>query len=242
MKTFKRKRKIKLFKLLIIIVVLIVLLTYFFLHVYYKKVNPKIIEVAEIKLKKFTSSFLSNNIGYDILNNKNLENILVINKNKNGEILYVDYNLDKAYEALQVVTNVIEDNIRDLEVGKFENIRDENIISNNNGLILEVPLFIASDNALLSSFGPKIYMKVNFVGTILTNIKSKITDYGFNNALVELYVTIKITEELITPVTKNEIMIDYDVLVASKVINGRVPEFYGGIINEESSILDIPIT
>lgn len=240
MKPIKYNPKIKISKI-IIIISLIFFLTFIMFINYSKKVSSKIISVAEAKVEKFTKSFLSNNIGYDILNNKNLENILIINKNSAGEILYVDYNLDKAYEALQIITNVLYENINELESGNYKNIKDDDIKRNHKGLILELPMFIFSDSPLLASFGPKIYVKVDSVGTILTNIKSKITNYGFNNALVELYVTIKITEELTTPVTKEEFVIDYDVLVASKVINGRVPEFYGGTISEESSILDIPI-
>ena len=99
---------------------------------------------------------------------------------------------------------------------------------------------MSSNYALLSNLGPKIYVKVNFIGTMLTNIKSKITEYGINNALVELYVTIEVSQELISPVTDKEISLEYDVLIASQVINGSVPEFYGGIITEKSAALSIP--
>ena len=184
-------------------------------------------------------------MGTDIEMNKNynqfIENILVINKNSEGEILYVDYNLDQAYLALDVVTKKLNDLLVNLENGYIENNNDNSITSSEYGLILELPMFIASDSALLANLGPKIYLKVNFIGSLLTNIKSQIVDYGMNNALVELYVTIKINEELISPVTKSTHEIEYDVLIASKVINGRVPTFYGGQIVEESSLLSIPI-
>lgn len=241
MKGFKQRKQIRSSYFIVIITIFIILLTSFFWTSYSKRTRAKISFVAEAKLEKFTQSFLSNNIGYGILNNKNLENILIINKNNDGEILYVDYNLDKAYEALQIITDVLYENIRDLENGKYKNIIDDDILSTNGGLALKVPMFIFSNSPLLSSFGPDIYVKVSFVGSIITNIKSQITNYGFNNALVELYVTIKITEKLTTPVTEKELLFDYDVLVASKVINGRVPEFYGGIMSDESSILNTNI-
>ncbi len=241
MKTFKTKKQIKISKLLMIIISLIFFLTFILFSWYSQKVSPKVMEVAKIKLEKFTQSFLSRNIGYGILNDKNLENILQINKNKDGEILYVDYNLDKAYEALEIITNVLYENINSLEKGNFSGIDDTEISSTKNGLLLELPFFISSNNPLLASLGPKIYIRVDFVGSILTNINSKITNYGMNNVLVELYVTIKITEELITPVTKEQIIVDYDVLVASKVINGRVPLYYGGLLSNDSNILETTI-
>lgn len=238
MKAFRQRRQIKRSYFVVTIFIAIIMLTTFLCNIYGKVASSKITTVAESKLEKFTQSFLSNNIGYGILNNKNLENILIINKNKDGEILYVDYNLDKAYEALQIITDVLYENIRELENGKYKNIIDDDIISMKDGLALKVPMFIFSNNPLFASFGPDIYVKVSFVGSVVTNIKSQITNYGLNNALVELYVTINITEKLTTPVMEKELIFDYDVLVASKVINGRVPEVYGGLINGESNILN----
>ena len=241
MRKLKIRKSYKISRILFIVISLIFFLTLNLIIIYYKKVSPKIINLAEVKLQKFTESFLSNNIGYDILNDENIDNILVINKNEEGEILYVDYNLDQAYLALDVVTNEIYELIRNLEQGKFSDIKDSEIEASKNGLILKMPLFISSNYPLLANLGPKIYTKINFVGSILTNIKSQITDYGMNNALVELYVTIKINEELITPVTNEVLETEYDVLIASKVINGRVPAYYGGAIIEKSSLLSIPI-
>ena len=241
MRKLKIRKNYKISRILFIVISLIFFLTLNLIIIYYKKVSPKIINLAEVKLQKFTESFLSNNIGYDILNDENIDNILVINKNEEGEILYVDYNLDQAYLALDIVTNKIYELIRNLEQGKFSDIKDSEIEASKNGLILKMPLFISSNYPLLANLGPKIYTKINFVGSILTNIKSHIADYGMNNALVELYVTIKINEELITPVTNEVLETEYDVLIASKVINGRVPAYYGGAIIEKSSLLSIPI-
>ena len=85
------------------------------------------------------------------------------------------------------------------------------------------------------------YLKVNYIGELLTNIKTKITNYGLNNALVELYITIEITEELTSPVTYKKNKFNYDMLIASKIINGRVPYLYGECLESKSNILSIPL-
>lgn len=241
MKRLRMRKKYKISKVLILVLFLIFFLTFILVKVYSAKVSPKVVEVAQMRIKRFTESFLSNNIGMDLLNDEAIDDILIINQNANGEILYVDYNLDQAYEVLDAVTKELNSLLIDLENGIITNNTDNSITASEHGLILTLPMFIASDSAILANLGPKIYFKVNFVGSILTNIKSQIVDYGMNNALVELYITIKITEELLSPVTQNREVIEYDVLIASKVINGRVPSYYGGLIVEESSLLSIPI-
>lgn len=235
------RKNYRISRIIILIIILIFFFTYTLYSIYNKKITPKIIDVAEMKLQKFTESFLSNNIGYDILNDEIIKDILVINKNNNGEILYVDYNLDQAYLVLDIVTKKLDSLINDLENGQVENLDDANIENSKYGLIMKIPMFIASDYALMANMGPTIYLKINFTGSILTNIKSKITNYGMNNALVELYVTIKINEELMAPVVNKTLNIEYDVLIASQVINGRIPEYYGGLITGTSNILSIPI-
>lgn len=241
MKKMKVRKKQKKSKVIMLIVALVFFLTISLFNIYGNKSSEKISAIAKIKLKEFMESFLSNNIGYDILNKTDLEDILIINKNKDGEILYVDYNLDQAYYVLDVVTTKLNDLVTDLEHGNFKNVGNRDVINNKNYLAIKVPFFSYSNNILLANLGSKIYVPVNFVGSILTNIKSSITNYGMNNALAELYVTIKVTSDLISPVSKDNLVIEYDVLIASKVINGRVPQIYGGAIVEKSNLLSIPI-
>ena len=102
--------------------------------------------------------------------------------------------------------------------------------------VLSLPLFINSKNVFLTNLGPKIYVSFKPVGTVLTNVQSKITDYGLNNALVELYATLVVTENIIIPFNEKEISLEYNVLIASKVINGRVPTLYGNSIENKSKI------
>ena len=107
--------------------------------------------------------------------------------------------------------------------------------------MLKLPFFIGNKNPLLVNLGPKIYIPLNFSGALLTNLKTKIKDYGLNNALVEIYVTIKINIDILYPYNKNKEEINYDVLIASSIINGRVPSFYGGVIDTKSKNVSIPI-
>lgn len=241
MKRLKMRKNYKVSKLLLVVFILIFFFTFSLVKIYSNKISPKVVRVAETKLKKFTESFLSNNVGYDLFGENTLEDILIINKNDEEEILYVDFNLEKAYLVLDTVTEELNNLLINLENGHITSENDQNIISNDSGLIMELPMFIASDSVLFANLGPKIYFKINFIGSVLTNIRSEIRDYGMNNALVELYVTIKVTEELMAPVTKSSQEVEYDVLIASQVINGRVPAYYGGAIVEKSNLLSIPI-
>lgn len=239
MTKFKKRKKYRISKVVILDMALIFFFTYILFIGYSKFVSKRLIDIAHVKLNEFMDYFLSNKINYDLFKGDNLKDIIVINKNSDGEILYVSYDMDKSYKVLDLVTKELEDNINNLENGNVGNT--QNISGGKNGILLKLPMFIGN-NAIISNLGPKIYVPINFVGSILTNLKTKITDYGINNALVEIYVTVKLSTNIISPTSSKEMVIDYDALIASVVVNGRVPSVYGGIIQSKSSDLSIPIS
>ena len=239
MTKFKKRKKYRISKVVILDMALIFFFTYILFIGYSKFVSKRLIDIAHVKLNEFMDYFLSNKVNYDLFKGDNLKDIIVINKNSDGEILYVSYDMDKSYKVLDLVTKELENTINDLENGNVGNT--QNIRGGKNGILLKFPMFIGN-NAIISNLGPKIYVPINFVGSILTNLKTKITDYGINNALVEIYVTVKLSTNIISPTSSKEMVIDYDVLIASVVVNGRVPSVYGGIIQSKSSGLSIPIS
>ena len=235
---FKIRKKVKKTKVGVIILTLVLFFTSLFYQLYGIYSKDIILDVAKIKLNDFMKNFLSSNIGYDLIKDEGIENVLVINKNKDNEILYVNYDLDIAYKLLDVITKELENNIQELKTG---NVNDTSLYQNNEVLMLKLPFFIGGNNPLLVSLGPKIYVPLNFSGAILTNLKTEIKDYGLNNALVEMYVTIKINIDILYPYNKSKEEINYDVLIASSIINGRIPSFYGGVIDTKSNNVSIPI-
>lgn len=239
MTKFKKRKKYGISKVVILDMALIFFFTYILFIGYSKFVSKRLIDIAHVKLNEFMDYFLSNKVNYDLFKGDNLKDIIVINKNSDGEILYVSYDMDRSYKVLDLVTKELENNINDLENGNVGNT--QNISGGKNGILLKLPMFIGN-NAIISNLGPKIYVPINFVGSILTNLKTKITDYGINNALVEIYVTVKLSTNIISPTSSKEMVIDYNVLIASVVVNGRVPSVYGGIIQSKSSGLSIPIS
>ncbi len=213
MNRIRKRKRLKLKTKILIIISLIISLTYFFMHYYLNSINPRIVEVANQKVNQTYRYFLSSNVSYDLLKNLDLEDLLIINKNAEGEILNVDFDLDRSYKILDIVTNELTRDITNLE--------------NNSSFYLELPLLSNSKYALLSNLGPKIYVQVNMMSNLLTNLETKITNYGINNALAEIYITIELDYELLSPIIKTMDAINYDVLISSKILNGRVPAIYG---------------
>ena len=55
----------------------------------------------------------------DLLSGEYLDDILIITKNKNQEIMTVDFNLEQAYIVLSEITRRLQENLGELEKGKI---------------------------------------------------------------------------------------------------------------------------
>lgn len=182
---------------------------------YSKKLNPKLNDYIDFLVKDeiYKKVIKSNNF----ITNEEVNDILYIDKNDSNEIVYLDYNMDKTYKLLNKY---------------IESLKKDN----SKSKILTVPLFIASDNIIISSLGPKIKFKYEIIDNVKGKIKTKVIDFGVNNALVEMYFELEIGYLVVIPMNKKESVLKTEILISSKIINGKVPTFYGKNIFKESSV------
>ncbi len=182
---------------------------------YSKKLNPKLNDYIDFLVKDeiYKKVIKSNNF----ITNEEVNNILYIDKNKSNEIVYLDYDIDKTYKLLNKYIDSLKKD-------------------NSKSKILTVPFFIASDNIIISSLGPKIKFKYEIIDNVKGKIKTKVTDFGVNNALVEMYFELEIGYLVVIPMNKKESVLKTEILISSKVINGKVPTFYGKNIFKESGV------
>lgn len=182
---------------------------------YSKKLNPKLNDYIDFLVKDeiYKKVIKSNNF----ITNEEVNDILYIDKNKSNEIVYLDYDIDKTYKLLNKYIDSLKKD-------------------NSKSKILTVPFFIASDNIIISSLGPKVKFKYEIIDNVKGKIKTKVTDFGVNNALVEIYFELEIGYLVVIPMNKKESVLKTEILISSKIINGKVPTFYGKNIFKESSV------
>ncbi len=244
MKVFKRTIKISKLKrnIYFIVLFLIIINSIFLFNIYAKSIKEDTVVLIQNKLDKVIYQFFSDLITDKVISKEKVDDLLSIDKNKQGEILSVRYNLEKTYQVLTEVSSILKTGLSNLENGSIDvSIYDKYLENSKNGLILNIPLFLSSENIFLNNIGPRIPVIINFNSTLLTNIKTKVTNYGLNNALLEIYVTVEIKKIIITPFCNNEDSFHYDILIGALVVNGSVPNFYGGLYEANSNILDIPM-
>lgn len=217
--------------------VLIIMFTFFLLIKFSKNISNNLINISTLELNRVINVLITDKINNKILNKETLKDILIINKNSKDEILYVDFDLDKAYKTLDTVSNILTTSFRSMENGEVSiAYLDKEFSHNINGMILNVPLGSTLNNFYFYNLGPKVPVKINFIGTVLTNLETKVTNYGLNNALVEVFVYIEFSCDIIAPFKTESVKLKYDAVIASMMIEGEVPNFYNGSLERSSNV------
>lgn len=212
-----------------IVILLIIILTSIFIHYYDYKISNKVLNIAKSRLEELTVMYIKKDI---IPKDKDLNKLIIINKNKNDEIIYVDINYDYANQILQEVVGNIQNNIN--------RIRKENqkeLQSYNGNLYLKIPLYLYGNGTLLNNLGPKVVVKLSFYEYVLGTIDTEIEQYGINNVLLKVYLDVELNQKMIIPYQERLVKNNFRLILGTKLINGTVPDIYGGLLQNNSSII-----
>lgn len=243
----KKRKKINLKNKISILILLIIMCIILFLYYVNKKILPTLMKYAKVDTEKMAITIMSNSINDDVLNTLNSKNIFNITKNNEGEVSSVDFNPVIVNKVLLLTSSAVSNNLKNIEKGNikdltFLNTDEYNLKNLKNGVISEIPMGIITNNALLSNLGPKIPVKINLIGNVISSVKAKVKNYGINSAIVEVYAHIEVTEEVVIPFSTKQIKVENDIPIAIKIIQGKVPNYYNNnALEKNSSSLSIPI-
>lgn len=245
----KRRHKIKKLNFLIVISILFLLIIFFIFSWLNKKVSPILLNYAEVETKKLSNLIINRAITKQVAEEIVINQLFDIVKNNEGEIQTIDFDPIIVNKVLSETTNLVQLYLKALEQGNIDliEILEEDLIEYDReklrkGIIYEIPIGVVFRNAFLSNLGPKIPVKLNLIGNVVSNVNTKVNQYGINNALLEVYIQIEVTEQVNLPLMSKKVTVAVDIPVALKVIQGKVPIYYQGSgIDKNSSILALPI-
>lgn len=232
------------FVLTILLILVMIVVSFRFIH---KKASPILMKYAEMEITKLANIVINRAISKQLVENASVENLFIVDKNANGEIQTIDFNPIVVNKFLSTTANSIQLNLKQIEEGNvdFLELPDDVAIHYDKenlkkGIIYEIPSGIIFGNSLLSNIGPKIPVRFSLVGDISSNIHTKITNYGINNAMIEVNLNIKLTEMALLPLLSKKIIIENNIPIAIKMIEGSIPNYYFNGIDKQSTTFSLP--
>ena len=237
------EKKINFVIFIVIILIIMIVLTLNFISL---KVNPVLLDYAQMEARKIASIIINDAVNQNITNDIDIEELFIITRDTNNEVKTIDFNPIIVNQILTETTILVQSNLRYLEQGKVDmlNLMNNALIDYNQdklkqGIIYEIPSGVIFGNSFLANIGPKIPVQFSLVGDIVGYINTNVTDYGINNALIEVNIVLELSEQVILPFVSEKITIDTTIPVALKLIQGSVPNYYLNGFNSPSFALPI---
>jgi hypothetical protein len=116
-KNYKKRNKINTINKLFIVFFLNVLVSIGLFNVYGSNVSKKGIELINAKIDSILYDYFSSLVNRKVINNSSINGILNITKNNEGEILTVNYDIEKSYKLLWNISSILKRGFKNLEKG-----------------------------------------------------------------------------------------------------------------------------
>ena len=101
-------KRIHIFTLLLIIILSSIICSYKLLEYYSVKMSPVVFSYAESEVKKLTTLIINKSITKQMSAGLDVDNLLNITRNDNGDIQMISYNSITVTKLLNSVTNLVQ--------------------------------------------------------------------------------------------------------------------------------------
>ena len=165
----------------------------------------------------------------------------IVSKAINDEIknIDMDLNINNTYKLNEIEIQIderiqrelinIDDGILDeyfipkrVKTGRFKKIK--------NGVLCDISIGSIRGSTLFANIGPTIPIKLLFSSEMNSNISINVSEYGINNAIIKVYYNVDLNEQITMPISSNRKKISIKKIVAVDIINGKIPDYYAGLI------------
>ncbi len=207
-----------------------------------KGIEPTLMAIAETRIAQMATLAINEAIKSYTAEELNLDNLVLIEKDTEGQITTIGWNAPIVQLLLNHTTKNVQDYLHAVEKGNMPppDLNSEEIAAYNDpskkGVIAEIPLGQATNNILLANLGPVIPVRFSVIGDVNTDMRKKVTEYGINNVLVELSIHIEVDIRVTIPFASDTVTVTSDIPVDIRTIQGEVPYFYNSGEGGEPSI------
>lgn len=231
-KKFIRKGPLPFRYVFLITFIIFILLTFQGVWIINKGIEPILMNVATSYSKQFATKAINMAVNKRLLSEDlEVDKLITIEKTDEGDVASIGWNPLVVNAVLSRTTQRVEDFLDNLETGKVPppgvppdvQIKTQ---EEEEAVMFEVPLGQATNISLLSNLGPKVPVRMVFVGNVQSDVKDEVSEYGINNSLIKISIVLTVNVQVVIPFETEVAEVTTEVPVDIRVIQGKVPYFY----------------
>ncbi|GEN83298.1 sporulation protein YunB [Sporosarcina luteola] len=207
-----------------------------FLYYVNSKLTPIYTLYAETQTEKIAAHVITQAIKSRSTSVYNMNEIIenVPNDSESGMVTNT-LNAEIIIKTMAEIQGLIESHLEMAESGNLEMLPlsedieyDAEKMETDGGVVFFVPLGQALDLPMLGNFGPKIPIKFHVIGEVQTDVETVVTEFGINNAIVEVNVLVTVNVQIIVPLATQRTVLQQRIPVAIGLLQSPIPQIYNG--------------
>lgn len=211
-----------------------------------KRLEKIIISYSTKEVERIANVVLNDVVSLDDdIFDKEFYNII---KDNEGNISLIDFDSKITNNILKEINDKALERLTELEKGNSkylelsDSLKGTRLTYLDNGIVCDIPLGVLLNNSLLVNFTTSIPIKFSFIGTVTSNMFTNVKEYGFNNALIEIGIEVKIKEQITMPHSTKNIPVTTRINLATQVVQGQVPLYYNGSFTTSSNTFSTKVS
>ncbi|MDQ0229715.1 sporulation protein YunB [Metabacillus malikii] len=223
----RRKGPLPFRYVILLTLVIFIILTASSFWIVNNEIKPTLMRIATLEASSVATTIIQEAVKDEIIDADEAENLIITEKDKDGNISMITYNTGTVRKSLRHVTDNITSKLEEIEKANFHSKgKNDQEMELDDGIVYSIPLGQVTQNAILSTLGPDIPISFYLIGDVHTDIKRDVTQYGINNAIHEVSILVEVTVQVVIPFATEKITIENTVPVIDITERGDVPQYY----------------
>lgn len=199
----KKSKRIKM-----IIFILCVLLPIIIFNAITKIVEPTLMAMCTLEAKNI-GILVSNEAIGNVMEGVTYEDLVTLEKDSNGKIIALKANVMEMSKMSTQISNEMQK--------LYDTIEDAYV---------KIPIGTFTGNALLSSVGPNVTVKIRPFGMVATDFKSEFISAGINQVRHRIYLEVLTNVSIVAPLITKEMSVTTNISIAETILVGDVPNSF----------------
>ncbi|MEC5424959.1 sporulation protein YunB [Virgibacillus sp. C22-A2] len=234
-KRFKPKSNPPTSLILMITSVLFIVMVIMSIWIVDRGIKPPLMAIAEEKTIEFATRTI--NAAVKSTESMSFDELVDVSVDNNGNVARLSWNSSAVNSALRIATERAEYFLYGMNKGETLDMDDPDLdpieygdtadeLADKDPTVVEIPIGQATGSTILANLGPKIPVHFEIVGSIQSDIRHEIQEFGVNAVLFEIFIPVTVNVQIVVPFTTSTAEISTKVFIDSGIIMGEVPDFY----------------
>lgn len=245
-KSYGRKKG-KMHNAVTILIVSIIGMVFLSIYVINDRLMPTYLQYAEVQTHKVASYVVSKAINSRTSSVLDVNDVIVDLPTQSDDMITTKFNTEIINQVRAETQTLVKEYLEQAENGDLSHLPNlENVeydvgkMEAGDGIVFFVPLGQALNIPIIGNLGPKIPIRFHIIGNVHSNVQSTVSEFGINNAIVEVDLLIEVNVQIIVPFASKSASVEQKIPIAIGLVRGTVPHIYSAGEGAQPSI-EVPI-